>query len=364
MALETGTYISDLVSTNPVGTDFLDKADDHIRLIKSTVKATFPNISGAVSATHTELNAVQGMVSQSGSGFLRNRIINGDMRIDQRNAGASVSSGIGAITYTADRWSVATAGAAVTAQRLGTWGAQYLQISGAASVTACVLRQRIEGMNIADLAGSSVVLSFVCSSTTLASISAALSYANSADNFTTVTSIASQTVSITSSGARYSVSFTLPSGAANGVEVSFSLGAFTSGTFAITNVQLEAGSTATAFERRQYGHELALCQRYFWLLGKGSSQPWGCGALSGSGSSYATIPLPVTMRAGPSLTVSGTGFSAQDNSLGPVTPTISLSVATPQSVFVSYTHAALTSNAARHLITTDSTSHLQFSAEL
>lgn len=56
MALETGTYISDLVTTNPVGTDTLDKADDHLRLIKSTVKATFPNITGAVTPTHTDLN--------------------------------------------------------------------------------------------------------------------------------------------------------------------------------------------------------------------------------------------------------------------------------------------------------------------
>lgn len=63
MALETGTYISDLVSTNPVGTDTLDKADDHLRLIKSTVKATFPNITGAVTATHTELNYVDGVTS-------------------------------------------------------------------------------------------------------------------------------------------------------------------------------------------------------------------------------------------------------------------------------------------------------------
>lgn len=56
MALETGTYISDLVSANPAGTDTLDKADDHLRLIKSTVKATFPNLTGAVTPTHADLN--------------------------------------------------------------------------------------------------------------------------------------------------------------------------------------------------------------------------------------------------------------------------------------------------------------------
>lgn len=56
MALETGTYISDLVTTNPPNTDGVSQADDHLRLIKSTVKATFPNITGAVTLTHTDLN--------------------------------------------------------------------------------------------------------------------------------------------------------------------------------------------------------------------------------------------------------------------------------------------------------------------
>ena len=63
MALETGTYISDLVSTNPVAADPKSAGDDHIRLLKSTIKATFPNVSNAVTATHTELNYVDGVTS-------------------------------------------------------------------------------------------------------------------------------------------------------------------------------------------------------------------------------------------------------------------------------------------------------------
>lgn len=58
MALETGTYINSLVATNPVATDGLAQADDHLRLLKSTIKATFPSLTGAVNATHTELNTV------------------------------------------------------------------------------------------------------------------------------------------------------------------------------------------------------------------------------------------------------------------------------------------------------------------
>jgi hypothetical protein len=63
MALESGTYISDLVSTNPVEGDLVSTANDHFWLIKSTVKATFPNITGAVTPTHTELNYVDGVTS-------------------------------------------------------------------------------------------------------------------------------------------------------------------------------------------------------------------------------------------------------------------------------------------------------------
>ncbi len=63
MALESATYISDLVSTNPTGSDGKATGDDHIRLVKSTVKATFPNVAGAVTPTHTELNFVDGVTS-------------------------------------------------------------------------------------------------------------------------------------------------------------------------------------------------------------------------------------------------------------------------------------------------------------
>lgn len=63
MALETGTYISDLVSTNPTSSDAKSQGDDHLRFIKSAVKATFPNVTGAVTPTHTELNFVDGVTS-------------------------------------------------------------------------------------------------------------------------------------------------------------------------------------------------------------------------------------------------------------------------------------------------------------
>ena len=59
MGLETGTYISDLVQTNPIGgSDSISEGDDHIRLLKKVVKNTFPNIDGAINYTQDEINAL------------------------------------------------------------------------------------------------------------------------------------------------------------------------------------------------------------------------------------------------------------------------------------------------------------------
>ena len=60
MALETGSYVNSLVVVNPASTDGLAQADDHLRLIKSTIKNTFPSITGAVTSTQAELNVLTG----------------------------------------------------------------------------------------------------------------------------------------------------------------------------------------------------------------------------------------------------------------------------------------------------------------
>lgn len=60
MGLEAPVYISDLVVTNPVSTDKRKQGDDHIRNLKAAIKNTFPNVTGAVTATHTELNTIAG----------------------------------------------------------------------------------------------------------------------------------------------------------------------------------------------------------------------------------------------------------------------------------------------------------------
>jgi hypothetical protein len=64
MTVETGTYISDLVITNPAGTAAKSEMDDHLRLIKSLIKNSFTGITGAMTATHTELNYMVGATTQ------------------------------------------------------------------------------------------------------------------------------------------------------------------------------------------------------------------------------------------------------------------------------------------------------------
>ena len=63
MGLESATYISDLNASNPLANDAISEADDHIRLLKSTIKASFPNVNGAVSATDEELSKKTAIVS-------------------------------------------------------------------------------------------------------------------------------------------------------------------------------------------------------------------------------------------------------------------------------------------------------------
>jgi hypothetical protein len=68
MGLEASTYLSGLVSTNPVSGDSQQQGDDHLRLIKSVLKATFPGAGGqgfasAITASEVELNYCDGVTS-------------------------------------------------------------------------------------------------------------------------------------------------------------------------------------------------------------------------------------------------------------------------------------------------------------
>jgi hypothetical protein len=239
----------------------------------------------------------------------RNRIINGDMRIDQRNNGAVVNNSAATNTYVVDRFSMfGTEATKISGQQstaaptgfVNSWLITSLAATTATSAQAYGVRHIIEGTNISDLAWGTanaqpVTLSFWVRSSITGTYALALfnrdspnrSYVtnytiNSANTFEYKTITISGDTSgtwLTTNGQGIQVWWDLGSGsnfnetAGNWVG---SLKARTSGsanwigtngaTFYITGVQLEKGSTATSFDYRPYGTELGLCQRYFEKL--------------------------------------------------------------------------------------------------
>jgi len=237
----------------------------------------------------------------------RNRIINGDMRIDQRNAGASVTNVVGPL-YSIDRfWTFGTQASKFTAQRnaggvtppVGFTNYLGITSSGAYSVSSSdffQLYQSIEGFNTADFgwgtaSAQTVTLSFWVRSSLTGTFGGSLLNGASnrvypySYNISAANTWEQKTVTIpgdtsgtwlTDNGAGIYLGFNLGSGSAHsGTAGLWSSTAYraptgatsvvgTSGaTFYITGVQLEAGSVATPFEHRQYGQELVLCQRYY-----------------------------------------------------------------------------------------------------
>ena len=242
-----------------------------------------------------------------------NRIINGAMTIDQRNSGAAQTiTAAAALAYTADRWYAYSTGANVTGQRItGSVNNQYAyRFTGAASVTAIGFGQRIEAANSIDLAGSTATLGVDLANSVLTSVTWTAYYATTADTFGTLasptrTQIATGTFTVTSTLTRYSAQIFIPSAAITGIEIVFSVGAQTSGTWTIDNVQLEAGPLATPFERRMIGQELILCQRYFASI----NGAIGAGSELNTSAAYIKLPLSVTMRADNQTVTLSTGNS-------------------------------------------------------
>jgi hypothetical protein len=277
----------------------------------------------------------------------RNRIINGDMRIDQRNAGAAVTT---SASYPVDRFSVVnTTDGAFSAQQDSSAPAGFINSVKITTTTAdgtltttqnLNFNQRIEGTNVADLGFGSanaktVTLSFWVRSSLTGTFGGALRNdgANRSYPFTYSISVAdtweqkSVTIAgdttgtwLTTTGIGLIVFFGLGAGpdrsgtagawaasdlrsATGAVSVIGTLNA----TWYITGAQLEVGSVATPFERRPYGTELSLCQRYYWKITGGTAVPFGSGFNSSTTQNQIVTFFPVEMRTAPSaLEQSGT----------------------------------------------------------
>ena len=213
-----------------------------------------------------------GTVTAPTNGYRRNRIINGGMQIDQRNAGASQTfTAAAALAYSVDRFYGYCTGANVTGARVaGSSINQYrYQFTGAASVTAIGFGQRIEAANSYDLNNGTAYFSVDLANSLLTTVTWTAYYATTADTFGTLasptrTQIATGTFTVTSTVTNYTASISVPSAATTGIEIVLTVGAQTSGTWTIGNVQLEAGSSATPFERLPIGEMIGLCQRYYY----------------------------------------------------------------------------------------------------
>jgi hypothetical protein len=237
---------------------------------------------------------------------MRNRIINGDMRVSQRGTSGTVAN-----TYTVDRWIAAFSGAAptwtsTTAATGYAASASILQINGVAGNTGANFAQRIEAANCRDLAGQTVTISYWVYQTTGATINCqtSLYYANVADTYGSVTLIGTSAGTSVPTATWTKVTYTVavPSAATTGLQlnlVSNSPAIVASQTLAIGNVQLELGSTATSFEQRSYGLELALCKRYLPSHTAGSSAAYFMGQCFSASTGFFAMPFDVQARVPP-----------------------------------------------------------------
>jgi hypothetical protein len=375
--------------------------------------ASTTGISGSAISSGTVAEAYGGTGTNTGYYGFKNRIINGAMVIDQRNAGASVTSTSG-FNYPVDRFFIikdsATTGV-MTAQQnssapAGFTGSVKLTTTTAQASLAATdyvrYSQIIEGYNVADLNFGSanaktVTLSFWVRSSLTGTFGGSLG--NSAWNrtypFTYSISVADtwEQKAITIAG---DTSGTWLTDNGKGLRVDFGLGvgstySGTAGAWAsslyisatgatsvvgtnaatwyITGVQLEKGSTATSFDYRPYSTELALCQRYYAKLGAGGFSNYAAvavGFASNSTTVEGIISYPVPMRSAATLSFSNvrTNTAVGTNSAVTSISNTYAGLSSLNAVFVS-SGSILTQGQGATIITNNNSSgYIDLSAEL
>ncbi len=279
----------------------------------------------------------------------RNRIINGDMRIDQRNNGASVTA-VDSV-FSVDRWKIRNSvNSKFTAQQNAgsvtppSNFTNYLGITSSAATSVAAsdfyaIQQGIEGFNFADLnwgtaQAQSATLSFWVRSSLTGTFGGSLyngagnrsypftfsvSSANTWEYKTITISGDTSGTWLTTNGAGAYLTFGLGVGSTfSGTAGSWSSSTFLSATgatsvvgtngatFYITGVQLEAGSTATPFERVEYGEMLRRCRRYHTRLSATGAAytSFAMATVASTSTVNANLSYPVSMRAAPVITAS------------------------------------------------------------
>jgi uncharacterized membrane protein len=355
-----------------------------------------------------------GSVFSPSSSLFKNRIINGAMVIDQRNAGAEVNPAVNGAYYL-DRWAVQStqtskfkigqnAGSVTPPVGYSKYlGCTSLSAYSVTSTDVFTVQQRIEGLNVADLAwgtasAATVTISFWVYSSLTGTFGGALrnsdntrtypfSYTiNSANTWEketiTITGDTSGTW-LTTNGTGIVLNFSLGTGSTysgtagswSGTDYRSVTGATsvvgTNGaTFYVTGVQLEKGTTATSFDYRPY--ELSLCQRYYWKTLPAAGGVEFCVAY-GFGTTGATgiLFFPVSMRIAPTaLEQTGTSGDYRIYRCGAATNTTCSSVpvfgtaSTNYSSVVFTVASGLTNGSGGSLGTVNSSAYLAWSSEL
>ncbi len=307
-----------------------------------------------------QANAIQGSINtfSPNSAVFRNRIINGAMVVDQRNAGAS---GTGNDTYVVDRWAYfgSQASKATWQQNAGsvtppTGFSNYFGFtsSSAYSVGASelfIFAQKIEGFNTSDLGfgtanAKTITVSFWVRSSLTGTFGGYIANASQTRNYPFSYTISAantweqKSVTIAgdttgtwiggTNGIGMRVGFSLGMGSTNsttanawngttnaiGVTGSTSVVGTNGATFYITGVQLEVGSTATSFDYRPYTTELQLCQRYYTFEnGSLGGTSFFSGNVTTSSPYYSNVFFKQSMRAAPTVVLTNStnlNFSA------------------------------------------------------
>ena len=308
---------------------------------------------GTVSADIIQ-SSVQGVSLGAGNAsIMKNRIINGAMVIDQRNAGASVTANDGVFPVDRFSFSMTQSSKGTGQQNQGSVTppvgfSNYLGFTSSSEYSVLssdqfAIRQYIEGFNTADLGfgtanAKTITLSFQVYSSLTGTFGGALqnNAANRSYPFTYSIPVANTwtSVSITVAGDTTGTWVGATNGIGLRVFLSLGMGSTSSGTagawaganyqsatgatsvvgtngatFYITGVQLEVGSSATGFEYRQYGQELALCQRYYQYAGNGTSGTVLYGFPGNASSNFRVLQvnMPVAMRTAPTVTYTSSG---------------------------------------------------------
>lgn len=218
-------------------------------------------------AARALLSSLKGVLS----GGFKNRLTNGTLKIDQRNAGASHSIVAGStLKFGPDRWYEFCTGANITGQQIViTNGQNRYRFTGATSNTGLGFGQRVEAKNCLDIAGGAATLQAKLSSTSITVANWAAYYASTTDTFGTLaaptrTLIGSGTWNISATENTYFAALTVPVGATTGIEVVVTTGALIAGqTLTYGDVQLETGGRS-AIEYKPFNVDFQACQRYYY----------------------------------------------------------------------------------------------------